>query len=132
MYEIPQLALDDASGKDSQARDENVIISSSPAYGHFQISRQEHDTKEDKEGKGLDQTYEIPHLSARYDTTVKANPARSENVITSSNQHMDTSRSLDRRMTEKKKRKGRNGSTPMNPYLDNKICFLRQRKLLKT
>ena len=89
MYEIPQLALDDASGKDSQARDENVIISSSPAYGHFQISRQEHDTKEDKEGKGLDQTYEIPHLSARYDTTVKANPARSENVITSSNQHIN-------------------------------------------
>ena len=116
MYEIPQLTLDDASGKDSQARDENVIISSSPAYGHFQISRQEHDTKEDKEGKGLDQTYEIPHLSARYDTTVKANPARSENVVTSSNPaygHFQISRQKNDRKKEEKGEKRVNTYEPI-------------------
>ena len=86
--EIPQLPLDDGTGKDSQARPENVITSSNPAYGYFQTSRQEYDSKEDKEGKGLDQideAYEIPHLSSQDDTSVKTNPARSENVITSSN-----------------------------------------------
>ena len=83
MYEIPQLPLDDATGKNSQARSENVITSSNPAYEQFPTSRQE-----DKDGKGLnqiDEAYEIPHLSARDDTSVKTNPARSENVITSSN-----------------------------------------------
>ena len=83
MYEIPQLPLDDATGKDSQARSENVITSSNPAYEYLWTSRQE-----DKKGKGLnhtDKAYEIPHLSARDDTSVKTNPGRSENIITSSN-----------------------------------------------
>ena len=83
MYEIPQLPVSNATGRDSQARPENVITSSNPAYEQFPTSRQE-----DKEGKGLDQidkVYEIPHLSARDDTSVKTNPGRSENVITSSN-----------------------------------------------
>ena len=106
MYEIPQLPLDDASGKDSQARSENVITSSNPAYGHFRTSRQEYDTKEDKEGKRLDQideAYEIPRISARDDTSVKTNPARSENVITSNNLaygHFQISRQKSERKKE--------------------------------
>ena len=72
-----------------KTKSENVITSSNPAYGHFQTSKQKNDIKEDKEGKALDQiddAYdEIPHLSVQDDTIVKANPARSENVITSSN-----------------------------------------------
>ena len=78
-YELPQFPVD------VKTKSENVITSSNPAYGHFQTSKQKNDTKEDKEEKALDHAYEIPHLSARDDTTVKANPARSENVITSSN-----------------------------------------------
>ena len=37
--------------KANPARSENVITSSNAAYGHFQISRQEHDTKEEEKGK---------------------------------------------------------------------------------
>ena len=55
-YEIPELPVDDAIVKANPARSENVITSSNPAYGHFQISRQEDDTKEDEEE---DHTYEL-------------------------------------------------------------------------
>ena len=41
--------------KANPATSENVITSSNPAYGHFQISRQENDTKKDE---GEDHTYE--------------------------------------------------------------------------
>ena len=54
-YEIPELPVDDAIVKANPARSENVITSSNPAYGHFRISRQENDTKEDEEE---DHTYE--------------------------------------------------------------------------
>ena len=37
--------------KANPARSENVITSSNPAYGHFQISRQECNTKEEEKGK---------------------------------------------------------------------------------
>ena len=42
----------------------------------------------------IDEAYEIPHLSAQDDTSVKTNPGRSENVVT---WHMEASRS---RMTD--------------------------------
>ena len=53
-YEIPEVPVDDAIVKVNPARSENVI-SSNPAFGHFQSSRQENDTKEDEEE---DHTYE--------------------------------------------------------------------------
>lgn len=53
-YEIPELPVDDAIVKANAAGSENVITSNNPAYGHFRISRQENDTKEDEE----DHTYE--------------------------------------------------------------------------
>ena len=54
-YEIPEVPVDDAIVKVNPARSENVISSSNPAFGHFQSSRQENDTKEDEEE---DHTYE--------------------------------------------------------------------------
>jgi len=50
-YELPQLPTDYSIVKANPARSENVITSSNPAYGHFQISRQEYDTKEEEKGK---------------------------------------------------------------------------------
>ena len=47
-YELPQLPTDDFIVKANPARSENVVTSSNPAYGHFHISRQECNTKEEK------------------------------------------------------------------------------------
>ena len=50
-YELPQLPTDDSTVKANPARSENVITSSNPAYGDFQISRQECNTKEEEKGE---------------------------------------------------------------------------------
>ena len=65
-YEIPRVsAQDDTSVKTNPARSENVITSSNPAYGHFQISRQKSERKKEEEGEKQVKTYEpIPFDTA--------------------------------------------------------------------
>ena len=88
MYEIPQLPLDDASGKDIAKLD--LKMSSHQVTLHTDTSElQDRNMTPRKTRRGRDWIRLMKPMkfliSARDDTTVKTNPGRSENVITSSN-----------------------------------------------